>query len=113
MASDGKYANCKVAGDGKLSIEGSSKSNKFKIMDMSAAGVRIGTDTDLCEGMAVKLKIRLIGNIVDVFMNVNGKISKSIENGYEIEFTDLPDDEKNEIDQLMRNACNISEEAGS
>ncbi len=107
MLSTGKYASCNVAGDGKLFIEGNNKVEKFKIIDMSAAGIRLETTAALPENTAVKLKIRLLGGVVDANMDVNGKVARAIEKGYELEFTDLSDGEKEEIDELMRNTCNI------
>lgn len=56
---------------------------------------------------AVKLKIRLFGGVVDANMDLNGKVAKAIEKGYELEFIALSDSEKEEIDELMRNTCNI------
>lgn len=109
MASTGKYASCNIAGDGKLFVEGSNKPEKFKIIDMSAAGVRLETAATLQESTPVMLKIRLIGGIVDAFIDINGKVAKTIEKGYEVEFTNLSDSEKEEIDELMRNTCNITE----
>lgn len=107
MLSTGKYASCNVAGDGKLFIEGNNKAEKFKIIDMSAVGIRLETTATLPENTAVKLKIRLFGGVVDANMDVNGKVARAIEKGYELEFTDLSDGEKEEIDELMRNTCNI------
>lgn len=107
MASDSKYASCSVAGDGILYIEGSKKTEKFKIIDMSAVVVRIQTPLILKEGQGLRLKIRLIGGVIDVHLNVNGKVSRVIDNGYEIKFMGLSDNERQEIDELMKNTCNI------
>lgn len=107
MLSTDKYASCNVAGDGKFFIEGNNKAEKFKIIDMSAAGIRLETTATLPENTAVKLKIRLFGGVVDANMDVNGKVARAIEKGYELEFTDLSDVEKEEIDELMRSTCNI------
>lgn len=105
----GKYASCNVAGDGKLYTENNNKAEKFKIIDMSAAGIRLETPAVLQEDIEVKLKIRLIGGPVDAHMDINGKVKRRLEKGYEIEFVDLSDFDREEIDELMRNTCNIEE----
>jgi len=107
--SSGKYASCNVAGDGKLYTENNNKSEKFKIIDMSADGIRMETPAALQEDTGVKLKIRLMGGPVDAHMDINGKVKGRFEKGYEIEFVDLSDNDREEIDELMRNTCNIEE----
>ena len=102
-----KYASCNVSGDGKLYIKGIKNADKFKIIDMSAEGMRIQTSAELNEHMSIKLKIRLKGSPIDAYMDVNGKVKGKLENGFEIEFLDLLDSDKDDIDELMRNTCNI------
>lgn len=109
MKSDMKYVSCAVAGDGKLNVEGSKKVERFKIVDMSATGTNIEISAEILEGTAVRLKIRLIGVLIDAHIDVNGKVVKRIENGYNIEFVDLSDSKREEIDELMRNTCNIDD----
>lgn len=104
---DRKYANCNIAGDGKLYIEGNGEAIKFKIIDMSASGVNIGTKAGLLEGGSVKLKIRLRAGAVDAYIDLDGKVSEANDKGYNIEFVGLSEDTKDEIDELMRNTCDI------
>ena len=105
----GKYANCSVAGDGKLYIKDSNKPEKFKIIDMSAAKIKLETSVVLQEDTGVRLKIKLIGGAIDAHIDINGKVKKQLEKGYEIEFVDLLDSELEEIDELMRSTCNVPE----
>lgn len=109
MMVDVKYASCNITGDGKLNIEGSMKVEKFKIVDMSASGINIETSAEIPKGMVVRLKIRLPGVIVDAHIDVNGKVTKRIENSYNIEFVGLSDSNREEIDELMRSTCNIDD----
>lgn len=109
MGYDRKYASCSVAGDGKLTVASSEKVEKFKIINMSAAEINIETSAEIPEGMSVKLKIRLIGGVIDAHLDVNGKVLRKIEKGYEISFFDLSDSDREEIDELMRDTCNINE----
>ena len=109
MMADVKYASCNIAGEGKLYVQGSNRVEKFKIVDMSAAEINIETLAKVLEGTAVRLKIRLIGVIVDAHIDVNGKVVKRIENGYSIEFVGLSDSNREEIDELMRSSCNIDD----
>ena len=102
-----KYASCNVSGDGKLYIENNKNADKFKIIDMSAEGIRIETLAELKEQMNIKLKIRLKGSPIDAYMDVKGKVKGKLENGFEIEFLDLLDSDKEDIDELMRNTCSI------
>jgi len=102
-----KYASCNVAGDGKLYTKGNNKADEFKIIDMSAKAIRLETSAVLQVDMGVKLKIRLIGGPIDAYIDINGKVKTQLEKGYEIVFVDLSDDDREEIDELMRNTCNI------
>jgi hypothetical protein len=102
-----KYAICNVSGDGKLYTESNNNADNFKIIDMSAEGIRIETSAELHEQMVIKLKIRLKGSPIDAHIDVNGKVKGKLEKGFEIEFLDLLDSDRDDIDELMRNACNI------
>ncbi len=102
-----KHASCNVAGDGKLYKESNKNAEKFNIIDMSAEGIRIETSAELNNEMNIKLKIRLKGSPIDAYMDVNGVVIGKLENGFEIEFLDLLDSDKDDIDELMRNTCNI------
>lgn len=102
-----KYAICNVSGDGKLYTESINSADKFKIIDMSAEGIRIETAADLQQQMMVKLKIRLKGSPIDAHIGVNGIVKGRLEKGFEIEFLDLLDSDRDYIDELMRNTCNI------
>ncbi len=102
-----KYAICNVSGDGKLYIENNKNADKFKIIDMSAEGIRIETSAELKEQMNIKLKIRLKGSPIDAYMDIKGIVKEKLEKGFEIEFLDLLDSDKEDIDELMRNTCSI------
>lgn len=105
--STGKYASCSIAGDGKLYTENNNKMEKFKIIDMSAEGIRLETQAVLQEITGVELKIRLIGGPLDAYMDISGKVKRRLEKGYEIEFVGLSENAREEIDELMRTTCNI------
>lgn len=102
-----KYVSCNVSGDGKLYIESNKNADKFKIIDMSAESIRVETSAELHEEMNIKLKIRLKGSPIDAYMDVKGRVKGKLENGFEIEFLDLLDSDKDDLDELMRNTCNI------
>lgn len=102
-----KYASCNVSGDGKLYTESNNSADKFKIIDMSAEGIRIETAADLQQQMMVKLKIRLKGSPIDVHINVNGKVKGKLGKDFDIKFLDLLDSDRDDIDELMRSSCNI------
>jgi hypothetical protein len=108
MVAESKYASCGVSGKGKLVAAGHEKSEKFRIIDMSASEINIETMADIPEGMPVKLRIQLNGMLVDVHMDVRGTVTGRIDNGYRIELIDLPESDREEIDEMMRSACNIN-----
>jgi hypothetical protein len=103
----GKYTSCTIAGDGKLYTQSNNKSEKFKIIDMSAARIILETSAVLQEAIEVKLKIRLTGGPVEAHIDISGKIKSRFEKSYEIEFINLSDSAREEIDELMKNTCNI------
>ncbi|MDF2985787.1 MAG: hypothetical protein K0R50_1297 [Eubacterium sp.] len=103
-----KYASCNVTGDGKLYTD-TNVADNFKIIDMSAEAMRLETPAALHANMRVKLKIRLKGIPVDVHLDINGIVKSQLYKGFEIEFHDLSDFDREEIDELMRSTCNIED----
>lgn len=104
---DKQYVTCNIAGEGKLFVEGNKAAAKFKIIDMSAEGINLTTKTRLLEGEAAKLKIRLSAGVVSAFIDLNGRVAKTFENGCYIEFVGLSEATKEEIDELMRDSCDM------
>lgn len=111
MQEGSKYPSCNVAGGGKLFIKPSGKEETFKIIDMSAAVIRVDTDAELEEGVTVGLKIKLNSLVFDVNIDASGRVIKRTqkEKGceYSIEFTELSERDREEIDELMRSTCNL------
>lgn len=102
-----KYAICNIAGDGKLLSKSNFHIDKFKIIDMSASGIRIETSAVLIHGDEVKLKIRLKSSPIEAHLEIEGVVTMELYKGYEIEFLNLSEDVIKEIDELMRETCNI------
>lgn len=103
-----KYAICNVAGDGKLFNKNNFHIDKFRIIDMSAGAVRLETPAILIPGNEVKLKMRLKSNPIEVHLEIQGIVTAEIYKGYEIQFLNLPEGVIKEIDELMRETCNIA-----
>jgi len=97
-----KYTSCNVLGAGKLN-----KDVSFKIIDLSAEKVRIKTDAPIELNSSVNLDITLDEHIYQINIKANGSVSKKIENGYEVLFTDLTVKDKIGIDELMKSTCGI------
>jgi len=97
-----KYTSCDVAGSGKLNNDVS-----FKIMDLSAERVRIKTEAPLAINSNVSLDIMLDSGLFQIEIKAKGKVSKKIDNGYEVIFADLPEKDRTEIDELMKSSCNM------
>lgn len=95
-----EYVSCEVTGRGHLNRDVS-----FKIIDLSAEKIRISTDAPLMTGADANLVIFLDSGVVEIEVKVKGKVSKKIDSGYEIDFTDMTDETREEIDGLMKSSC--------
>ncbi|HEY8889511.1 MAG TPA: hypothetical protein VIM70_04605 [Clostridium sp.] len=105
-----KYPSCEVAGGGKVFLKGTKNGEKFKIIRMSAEEIEIKTTMQLELDTIVDLKIILNSILFKIDIDAVGKVVEKLEptEKYKIEFIDLSDKAKKEIDELMRSACNIS-----
>lgn len=105
-----KYPSCDVAGGGKVFLKGTKNGEKFKIIKMSAEEIEIKTSMKLELDTIVDLKIILNSILFEIDLNAVGKVVEKLDptEKYRLEFIELSDKAKNEIDELMRSACNIS-----
>lgn len=108
-----QYPSCNVAGGGKIKLLGSENSADFKIINLSAAEIHLKTAMQIEENANVQLKIQLNGILFEVDIDALGKVTSRSPLGneyvYAIEFTELPEKDREEIDELMRSTCNIEE----
>lgn len=97
-----KYPLCEVIGSGKLN-----KDVSFKIIELSAEKVRIKTDAPIKINSSVSLDMSLDAGPVQIKIISNGNVSDKIDGGYEILLTDISDEDRNEINELMKSTCDI------
>ncbi|WP_298840866.1 hypothetical protein [Clostridium sp.] len=104
-----KYPSCEIAGGGKVFLKDTKNGEKFKIIRMSAENIEIKTSMQLEVGTLVDLKIILNSILFEMDINAKGKVVGKLEptEKYRIQFIDLSDKAKKEIDEIMRNACDI------
>ncbi len=100
---------CKVKGWGEIFTENKSKGVHFSIIEMSADDIRILSTDELENNANVRMKIHLPSFLFQVNIKVVGKIySKTkVDNGfiYDLKFVGLPDNDRKEIDELVKSAC--------
>ena len=104
-----KYPSCEIAGGSKVFLKDTKNGEKFKIIRMSAENIEIKTSMQLEVGTLVDLKIILNSILFEMDINAKGKVVGKLEptEKYRIQFIDLSDKAKKEIDEIMRNACDI------
>ena len=97
-----KYPSCNVKGQGTLN-----KDLAFDIIDLSAERIRIKTQAPVQMKSKVRLDVSLDGGLFIIRIKSNGIVSKKIEKGYEIIFTDILNQDRTEINELMKSSCGI------
>jgi hypothetical protein len=104
-----KYTSCDVVGRGKVFLKNTERGEKFKIIEMSAVEIKIKTSLQLELDTIVNLKIILNSILFDIDVDATGKVVEKLESteNYRIEFIDLEDKAKEEIDDIMKSACNL------
>lgn len=106
---DNKYTSCDVLGGGKVFLKDNKHGEKFKIIEMSAEEIKIETDFKLELNDIVHLKIVLNSVLFNIDIDAKGKVVEKLDiaEKYRIEFIELSDEDKEEIDEIMRSACNL------
>jgi hypothetical protein len=97
-----KYLSCDVQGKGTLNND-----LHFRIIELSAEHIRIRTDAPIKIDSQVHLDFSLDGGLFVIKVSCNGIVSRVVENGYQIDFTDIADNDKIEINELMKSSCDI------
>ena len=109
MSTKRAYLRCDLHGRGKL-LDGSKKVvAEFEVLNISASGASIGTDADLDEGGVFNAKMLFNGHITEMNLNVNARlVRKEAYNNkfvYGIEFVDITDRDRTEIDEIVCYSC--------
>ncbi len=111
------YSRCHIMGEGEILTHSGGPSAKFKLIDMSASGVRIESAGDVDVGEERELKIVFDGYLFEIVVNVTGKVRrKEVVNGfyeYGIEFVNLSQKNRIELDELMKRSCSIGYHTGN
>ena len=109
FVANNKYLSCNIVGGGKVFLKGNEEGEEFKIIEMSADEIKIETGLHLELDNIVKLKIILNSILFDIDIDAMGKVVEKLElkEKYRIEFMELSEKAKEEIDEIMRNACDL------
>lgn len=104
------YLRCRIYGEGEIINESNGQSAEMHIEDMSGSGAMVKTKLVLEEGASVRMAFAFGGHIVQRTMSFKGVVKRithtSVEgNCYGINFTELDDIKRAEIDEIMRLSC--------
>lgn len=110
MKLKGPYSSCHVLGEGEL-LNSNNKKIQFKIVNLSALEAEILADDEIILDKEYPVKIEFSSNIlsnsIDITARVNVRLSKS-EYLYQIEFKDLSEIQKIELDEFIMKTCMVS-----
>lgn len=109
--SNNKYVSCDIVGGGKVFLKNSENGENFKIIEMSAEEIKIKTSMKLELDNMVEFKIILDSILFEIDIDAKGKVVEKLDSTdkYRIEFMELSDKDKEEIDEIMRRACNLAD----
>lgn len=106
-----KYPRCDIAGTGELTLQANGEKYKFKLIDMSAEGIKVLLENAIESDQNVSANIRLKSYIFEVNIKAQGIVKRSEKTAslyeYAVEFTGLPEADKEEINELMMSSCNL------
>lgn len=102
------FTGCKIIGFGKLIIPGESKSEKFNILEISDTTIKIESDLKLELESIIDLKVYLDGLLFQFIIKTQGKVISRIGSGYEVQFLNLSENDKNELTEVIKNTCHNS-----
>lgn len=106
-----KYPRCDINGAGELALQANGEKYKFKLTDMSAEGIKVLLENAIALDQRVSVNIRLKSFIFEVNINAHGIVKRceKVDSSYEcaVEFTELPDADREEINELMMSSCNL------
>lgn len=109
MGTKRTYQRCGLNGVGKAHrIKDGSKIN-FSVIDISAAGFKMNTDTALEEGERLEVELHFSGIITEMVIKAKAQIVRK-EQGlkeavYSLSFEGLSEKEKVEIDEIISFSC--------
>lgn len=111
MTESRKYPRCDINGTGELTLHASGEKYKFKLVDMSAEGIKVLLENAFESDQQVSVSIRLKSNIFEVKIKAQGVVMRTekVDTLYEcaVEFTELPEFDREEINELMKSSCNL------
>lgn len=107
MPKDKRYEACQMSGEGEILVN--EKKARLDVIDITSNRIRIVTKIDLEIGEEVVLGLWFNSYIFHADMDVDGKICDKIHNGdeyiYEIEFINMKENHKIEINELLKQNC--------
>lgn len=111
MTESRKYPRCDINGTGELTLQTSGRKYKFKLVDMSADGIKVLLEDAIESDQKVSVSIQLKSYIFEVNIKAQGIVMRNekVNSLYEcaVEFTELPESDRDEINELMMSSCNL------
>jgi hypothetical protein len=105
------YQRCEISGYGELFAESGHQGAPFKVLDISASGIRIATQHEMEVHDLVTLNIQLEGHLVEFSHKAKGKVAYRMTCGeqieYRIRFIGLSHKVIVEIDEFLRFNCGL------
>lgn len=105
-----QFCRCNVKGSGKIFTD-KDKYIEFEIIDLCAEDSKVFSPNEVDTGIRVRIAIVLPAILFQVEINTEAIIVQKTKtgNGFEycLEFVDLSEEDKCEIDELMRSTCNM------
>lgn len=104
------YMRCRVYGEGEIIDESNGRSAEMQIEDMSGDGALVNTKLQIEVGCPIRLAVAFGGPAVQRTMSFKGVVKRlthasAAGNCYGINFTNMTDVQKAEIDEIMRLSC--------
>ena len=103
------YQRCRVAGEGKFYQAPGGQGVNFDIIDLSASGAKIRAEQQLEINQTIDVAIRFSGLEMEMNMKVVGRVirKKEVVDGYiyGLEFVNLTEHVKVEMDEVLRRRC--------
>lgn len=112
MIESRKYPRCDINGTGELTLQASGEKYKFKLVDMSTDGIKVLLEDAIESDQKVSVSIHLKSYIFEVKIKAQGVVMRSEKAdslyGCAVEFTELSESDREEINELMMSSCNLT-----
>ncbi len=106
MKNNMNYKSYSVTGKGKFYTTSQLKKHPFNILNISALGARLSTETKLEINSSITMELRLEGHLSNILKTIKGTVignsASGIKNYYDVKFSGLSDIDIIELDEFLR-----------